>query len=180
MCNATRRFVSNALFAALFVALSCVLSLSCAAQTVPQQLQPPPNEQLVIQVGGKGDQIYTCKADGTQFNWTLKAPEAQLFSRNGKPFGKHFAGPSWEARDGSSVTGKAVATAPSPEADSIPWLLISAVSHDGHGQLSRVTSIQRLNTRGGKAPVSGCDAAHIGKEVRVQYSANYLFFAPKL
>jgi hypothetical protein len=175
MRHAIRKLAS----AALFAALSSVLSLPCAAQTVPQQLQPPVNEQFLLQVGGKGDQIYTCKADGAQFNWTLKAPEAQLFSRDGKLFGKHFAGPSWEANDGSSVTGKAVANAPSPEADSIPWLLISAVSHGGHGQLSRVTSIQRLNTKGGKAPASGCDAAHIGKEVRVQYSAGYLFYAPK-
>jgi hypothetical protein len=45
--------------------------------------------------------------------------------------------------------------------------------------LSRATSIQRLNTKGGKAPASGCDAAHAGQEVRVPYSADYLFYAPK-
>lgn len=179
MRQAIRRLVSIAMFAMLFAALSSVLSLPCAAQ-VPQQLQPPANEQLVVQVAGKGDQIYTCMADGPKFNWTLKAPEAQLFTKNGKAFGKHFAGPAWESRDGSRVTGKAAANVPSPDPNSIPWLLISAVSHDGQGQLSRVTTIQRLDTKGGKAPASGCDAAHVGKEVRVQYSANYFFYAPKL
>jgi len=163
----------------LLAAMSAVLSFSSAAQQVPQQLQPPVSEQLLLQLHGEGDQVYTCKMDGTQFTWTLKAPEAQLFEKDGKYFGKHFAGPSWEANDGSRVTGKAAANTPSPDADSIPWLLVKIVSHDGDGLLSRVTTIQRLNTKGGKAPASGCDAAHVGREVRVRYSADYLFFAPK-
>jgi Protein of unknown function (DUF3455) len=71
------------------------------------------------------------------------------------------------------------ANAPSPDADSIPWLRISIVGHDGNGVLSRVTTVQRLQTRGGKAPAAGCDAAHLGQEARVPYSADYLFFAPK-
>jgi hypothetical protein len=98
---------------------------------------------------------------------------------NGKPFGKHFAGPSWEAMDGSRVTGKAVANAPSPDADSIPWLLVTVVSRGGEGVLAHATSIQRINTKGGKAPVTGCDAAHDGQEMRAAYSADYVFFAPK-
>jgi Protein of unknown function (DUF3455) len=166
-------------FAALLAAASTVLSFSIAAQEVPKQIQPPANEQLLHRVHAKGDQVYTCKADGAQFTWALKAPDAQLFDKDGKPFGKHFAGPSWEANDGSRVTGKAVANAPSPNADSIPWLLVNIVSHEGSGVLSRATSIQRLNTKGGKASASGCDASHVGQEVRVPYSADYLFYAPK-
>jgi hypothetical protein len=175
MRNYIRRFTS----AKLLAAAGAVLSFSVAAQEVPQQIQPPANEQLLLRVHAKGDQIYTCKADGTQFTWTLKAPDAQLFDKDGKPFGKHFAGPSWEANDGSRVTGKAVANAPSPDADSIPWLLVNLLSHDGTGVLSRATTIQRLNTKGGKAPASGCDASHVGQEVRVSYSADYLFYVPK-
>jgi len=159
--------------------VSGFLSFAAAAQQVPPQLQPPAGEQLLLQVHAKGDQIYTCKADGAQFTWTLKAPDAQLIDKNGKPFGKHFAGPSWEAGDGSRVTGKAVANAPSPDPDSIPWLLVNIVSHDGNGVLSRATSIQRLNTKGGKAPATGCDAAHAGQELRVPYTADYLFYASK-
>ena len=162
-----------------FVAASIVLSLLIAAQQVPPQLQPPANEQLLLQVHAKGDQIYTCKADAAQSSWTLKAPDAQLVDDKGKPFGKHFAGPSWEANDGSRVTGKAVANAPSPDPDSIPWLLVNIVNHEGSGVLSRATTIQRLNTKGGKPPATGCDASHAGQEVRVAYSADYLFFAPK-
>jgi Protein of unknown function (DUF3455) len=163
----------------LLAAASMFSSSSTTAQQVPQQLQPPANEQLLLQVHAKGDQVYACMSVPAQFTWTLKAPDAQLFDKDGKPFGKHFAGPSWEANDGSRVTGKAVANAPSPDADSIAWLLVNIVSHDGSGVLSRATTIQRLNTKGGKAPSSGCDAGHAGQEVRVPYSADYLFYAPK-
>lgn len=156
---------------------STVLS-ACLAAQVPPQLQLPANEQLLLQVHAKGDQVYTCKADAAQFTWTLKAPDAQLFDENGKHFGKHFAGPSWEANDGSRVT-KAVANAPSPDPNSIPWLLINVVSHEGSGVLSRATTIQRLNTKGGKPPASGCDASRVGQEARASYSADYLFYAPK-
>jgi hypothetical protein len=160
-------------------ATTFVLSLVIVAQQIPPQLQPPASEHLLLQVHAKGDQIYTCKADAAQSAWTLKAPDAQLVDDKGNPFGKHFAGPSWEANDGSRVTGKAIANAPSPGPDSIPWLLVNIVTHEGTGVLSRATTIQRLNTKGGKAPATGCDAAHAGQELRVPYSADYLFFGPK-
>jgi hypothetical protein len=160
-------------------ALAVIFAAAAGAQQVPEALQAPANEQLVVRVHAKGDQIYSCKADGPQPSWTLKAPEAQLFDRDGKAFGKHFAGPSWEASDSSRVVGKAAANVPSPDASSIPWLLVKVVSHEGEGVLAKVASIQRINTKGGKAPPTGCDAAHAGQEVRVPYSADYLFFAPK-
>jgi hypothetical protein len=175
MRHPIRGFIS----ATVFAAASTLLVSSLVAQQVPPQLQPPANEHLLLQVHAKGDQVYTCKNDAAQFTWTLKAPDAQLFDKDGKPFGKHFAGPSWEATDGSRVTGKAVANVPSPDADSIPWLLVNVVSHDGTGVLSSVATIQRINTKGGKAPASGCDSSHIGQELRVPYSADYLFYAPK-
>lgn len=163
---------------ATVLAVVLVLCPAVAAQQVPQPLQAPAAERVLLEVHAKGDQIYSCKAAGTQFIWTLKAPDAKLFDKDGKPFGKHFAGPSWEANDGSRVTGKAIANA-SPDPDSIPWLLINIINHDGSGVLSPASNIQRLNTKGGKAPASGCDASHVGQEVRVPYSADYVFYAPK-
>jgi len=78
------------------------------------------------------------------------------------------------------VTGKATANTPSPDSDSIPWLLITAASHSGNeGTLRKVTSIQRLNTKGGKAPGTGCVKQNVDQEVHVPNSADYLFFAPK-
>ncbi|HWN75636.1 MAG TPA: DUF3455 domain-containing protein [Candidatus Udaeobacter sp.] len=163
----------------LIGAASVLGAFTVCGQQIPEQIQAPAGEQLLLQVHAKGDQVYACKEGVTQFAWTLKAPDAQLFDKDGKPFGKHFAGPSWEASDGSRVTGKAIANVPSPDADSIPWLLVNIVGHEGSGVLSRATSIQRINTKGGKAPASGCDAAHVGQELRVPYSADYLFYAPK-
>jgi hypothetical protein len=174
-----RNRIHGPAFAAALAVVSLAFSLSLPAQQVPQQLRPPTTEQLLLQVHARGDQVYACKGEAAQFAWTLKAPDAQLFDKDGQPFGRHFAGPSWEAKDGSRVTGKAVANAPSPDADSIPWLLINVVSHEGTGVLSRATTIQRLNTNGGKAPATGCDASQAGQEVRVPYSADYLFYAPK-
>jgi hypothetical protein len=175
MCHPIRGFASTTLLAAAI----CVFAYPVGAQQIPPQLQPPATEQLLLQVHAKGDQVYSCKSEAAQSTWTLKAPDAQLFDKDGKIFGKHFAGPSWEASDGSRVTGKAVANAASPEADSIPWLLVNVVGHEGSGVLTRATSIQRLNTKGGKAPASGCDASHAGQELRVPYSADYFFYAPK-
>lgn len=175
-----RQHIRRLASAMLLVILNTALSFSSAAQQVPQPLQPPVDEQLVFHVHGKGNQIYTCKMDGAQFTWVLKAPDAQLFDdKDGKVFGKHFAGPSWEANDGSRITGKAVANAPSPDPDSIPWLRINIVSREGNGLLSRITTVQRLNTKGGKAPASPCGAANSDQDVQVPYSADYLFFAPK-
>jgi hypothetical protein len=164
--------LAGAVMAAFFAGVA-------GAQQVPAALQVPTNEQLVVQVHATGDQIYSCKVDGAQPEWTLKAPDAELFDEDGKAFGKHFAGPSWEASDGSRVVGKTAANVPSPNAESIPWLLVTVVSRAGDGVLVKVSSIQRINTKGGKAPASGCDAAHAGQEVRVPYSADYRFFAPK-
>ena len=163
----------------LVAAICFALSGPAAGQEIPAQLKAPPGEELLLRVHAKGEQIYACKGDGAKFAWTLKAPEAQLFDKDGKVFGKHFAGPSWEASDGSRVTGKAIANVPSPDAGSIPWLLVKVLTHEGSGALSRATSIQRIDTKGGKAPEGGCDGAHAEQEARIAYTADYLFYAPK-
>jgi hypothetical protein len=171
--------IRGSVLAVLVAAATAGLSSLAAAQDVPPQLRAPAEEQLLVQVHAKGDQVYICNSDASHFAWTLKGPDAQLLDKNGKPFGKHFAGPAWEANDGSRVVGKAIANSPSPDAHSIPWLLVTILSHEGNGVLSRITTIQRVNTIGGKAPESGCDASHVSQEVRVPYSADYRFFAPK-
>jgi hypothetical protein len=163
----------------LVAAVDASLASRPAAQEIPPELIPPADQKLFLLVHAKGDQIYNCKGDAGNFTWTLKAPEAQLFDNNDKPFGKHFAGPSWEANDGSRVTGKAIANAPAPAPDSIPWLLVNVVSHEGTGVLSPTTYIERLNTKGGKAPATGCDASHVGQETRAPYTADYLFYGRK-
>jgi Protein of unknown function (DUF3455) len=143
--------------------------------TVPARLDPPSGERRFLTLQAQGNQIYTCRNANGSFGWALKAPEAQLF-QEGKQAGRHFAGPTWALSDGSSVSGKVAAMLDSPDTNSIPWLLISVVSHSGKGALMQVTHIQRIETKGGKAPRSGCDASKDGNELRVPYTATYVFF----
>lgn len=151
-----------------------------AGTEIPPVLWPPEGAKLVLVADAKGDQIYTCKEQNGQYLWTPKAPEAQLFDEQGKVIGRHFAGPSWELSDKSGVIGKKIEQADAPDKDAIPWLLLGAVDHYGSGQLSNVTHIQRVNTKGGKAPAAGCDASSAGKkEVRSPYTATYRFYETK-
>ena len=147
---------------------------------VPPELRPPAEAKLLLHASAKGDQIYICKQDGGQFSWALKAPAAQLFDAQGKEIGHHYAGPTWELKDTSAVTGKVAARADSPDKDSIPWLLLTAVDHSGSGLMANVAHIQRLNTKGGKAPAGGCDSSHAGEETRVAYTADYFFYGNQI
>jgi hypothetical protein len=150
-----------------------------SAPDVPDSIQVPAGEEVVLFVHASGSQIYTCKAAaGDRFSWTLKGPEAELRDRNDKAIGEHSAGPTWKLKDGSEVTGKAAAQVDSLDADSIPWLLVKVASNSGKGALAKVTSIQRVHTKGGKPPSEGCDAAHHDAESKSSYTADYYFFAP--
>jgi Protein of unknown function (DUF3455) len=146
---------------------------------VPDSIQAPASEEVVLLAHATGSQIYTCQAaaDG-KFSWTLKAPEAELHDRKDKVIGQHSAGPSWKLKDGSEVTGKAAAKVDALDAGSIPWLLVKVVSHAGNGLLTNVTTIQRVHTHGGQPPAEGCDVAHKDAETKSSYTADYYFYAP--
>jgi len=130
----------------------------------------------VVVLTGKGVQIYSCGETMGTYAWSLRGPKAVLFDTAGKPFGHHFAGPTWQAGDGSSVVGEAVATARAPRSDAVPWLVLRAKSNNGDGVFAHVTYIVRSLTSGGVAPDRGCDASHVGTETEVAYSASYSFF----
>jgi hypothetical protein len=153
---------------------------TAAPPAIPDPIKAPAGEKLVLKAHATGSQIYTCAAgaDGAP-QWTLKAPEADLHDRKGAVIGHHFAGPSWKYKDGSQITGKASAHVDSPDADSIPWLLVMVTGHSGSGLFANVSSIQRINTKGGKPPApTQCDASKSGTESRISYSADYYFYAP--
>ncbi len=135
-----------------------------------------PPKPAAIEAFGKGVQIYRCTAGDQTFTWMLKAPEATLRDASGQLIGKHFAGPTWQAADGSAVVGEPLNASPSPRAGAIAWIVLRVKSHTGDGQMSAVQYIVRTNTKGGQAPAAGCDSSHVNAEVRVPYSATYLFF----
>jgi hypothetical protein len=147
---------------------------------VPDKIKAPTGEVVVLQAHASGSQNYVCQM-GTEGKpaWTLKAPEAELHDQQGTMIGRHYAGPTWKDNDGSEVTGKALAHVDSPDADSIPWLLITVTGHSGNGVLGRVTTIQRIHTKGGLAPpASECNTSKQNAEVKIPYTADYYFYAP--
>jgi hypothetical protein len=171
------------LFVSSLVLLSIkpVTAQQLARPDVPEKLSPPVSEKLVLQAHATGDQIYVCQpgpAPEQKLTWILKAPDAQLFDAQNKLIAKHYAGPTWKHNDGSEVVGKASARLDSPDANAIPWLLLTAASHSGSGVFSNVTFIQRMHTKGGQPPQSGCDDAHRNAETKSAYSADYYFYAP--
>ena len=141
---------------------------------------PPAGSALVRELFADGVQIYTCDPKDGGYGWTFNAPDAKLFDKDGRQVGTHFSGPAWELDDGSGVTGEVVAKADAPEPGAIQWLLLRVKSHQGAGALSAVTYIRRADTKGGLAPIKGCDAQHLSEQARMRYSANYQFYsAPK-
>ncbi len=147
--------------------------------TTPDSLKVSSGEQLLLKASAKGSQIYVCKTKSEypeQYEWMLKAPDAVLLNEQGQDLGKHYGGPTWEAKDGSKVVAKVKSQANALEEDAIPWLLLEARSHEGNGILRQVNWIQRINTVGGKASVQGCDKSSQNREIRVNYTADYLFY----
>ncbi|MCU0569847.1 MAG: DUF3455 domain-containing protein [Oculatellaceae cyanobacterium Prado106] len=176
----------TALTATTLSVVGSIATLTALAQTaptvsptIPESLKVPAEQQLLMKVYAEGDQIYTCqaKADSPNtYEWTLKAPEAELYDEQGQQIGTHYVGPSWELNDGSTVVGQLKTRVDAPDTNDIPWLLLEAKSHEGEGLFSRVNWVQRINTSGGKAPATGCDRNHQNAEVRVGYSSDYYFY----
>ena len=129
-------------------------------------------ETVAFIAPAKGVQIYECRNG----EWAFVAPAADLFDTNGKKIGRHYAGPEWEAADGSRVVGKVKARAAAPGEGAIPWLLLTAQPIGPKGAFSGVSSIRRVHTTGGVAPQAHCSTAETGQLVRVPYTADYYFF----
>lgn len=152
---------------------AALLAGTSMAQDIPAKLKPPPGTTAIGAYAAKGVQIYTCTAHGTAAEWTLKAPEAQLVDATGAVFAKHYAGPTWEAADGSKATGKLMEMVPSPTAGAIPWLLLST-EPSGQGVLANARFAQRVKTAGGAVQSAAC--SEVGAEQRVPYTAEYIFY----
>jgi uncharacterized protein DUF3455 len=162
--------------------LSCLAALfaACGVAQAAEPLVPAPQgAPLLLEVIADGVQVYSCEPKGQGFEWTFKAPEANLFDQQGVQIGAHFAGPSWKF-DNATIVGETVSRADAPASGAIPWLLLKTKSHDGTGAVAEAAFIRRAETKGGVAPTTGCDSAHREAQVRMRYSAIYQFFgAPK-
>jgi hypothetical protein len=148
-----------------------VIAPSAAAE-VPETIAAR-GETLMVTAHATGAQVYECKtnSDG-KLVWQFREPIATLMI-DGKTVGRHIAGPVWEMADGSAVSAKVSAQAPGATTNDIPLLRLDVAARHGSGLLSGVTTIQRLNTRGGRADAA-CDSA--GTFLSVPYSADYAFY----
>lgn len=150
--------------------------------SVPANLKAPAGEVLAFQMAATGVQIYECqgnKSGPKKFEWVFRAPLAELYAShdaNSVKLGKHYEGPTWEANDGSKVVAEVVAKSESMDTNAIPWLLLKAKSSSDKGTFSGITSVQRVVTVGGKAPLTGCSDFQLGAESRTPYKATYYFF----
>ena len=150
----------------------CLLSVEPVRAQVPDAIAAP-GETAVATLHAEGAQLYECKADGSnKLVWQFREPIAALLA-DGKTVGRHYAGPNWDLADGSGVAAKVVGRAPGASAQDIPLLKLEVTAQRGTGQLSSVTTVQRLNTKGG-ATDGSCEKA--GAFLSVPYSADYAFF----
>jgi len=158
-----------------------VLAQAALAQTpkldeLPAAIKPAAGLSVYVEALATGAQVYVCaKNSAGAWAWTLKAPDAQLLDVEKKPIGKHYGGPTWEGNDGGKVVGAAKASAPAPNDNGIPWLLLDVKSREGTGLLSQAQAVLRVSTAGGLPPTMACDEGHAGEENRAPYTATYLF-----
>ena len=147
------------------------MRVRAAAEILPGAIAAP-GEAVVLTTHAEGAQVYECKAgaDG-KLAWSFREPIATLMA-DGKTVGRHYAGPNWEHVDGSVVTAKAAGNAPGATANDIPWLKLEVIAHRGSGLFSAVTTVQRINTSGGKLD-GACNKA--GDTKSAPYSADYVF-----
>jgi FtsP/CotA-like multicopper oxidase with cupredoxin domain len=164
------------LLAAGAVTVAAAFPLAQAAQAhpdepeVPADIAVPEGNKAYLDVHAVGVQIYSC--DGSA--WTFVAPRATLYDR-GRRFGTHFAGPTWQAKGGSTVVGSRV-NGVNVDPTAIDWLLLSA-RPTAEGRLGKTTFIQRIKTTGGRAPAAAdCNAATAGTQVEIPYTADYVFW----
>ncbi|HLI75320.1 MAG TPA: DUF3455 domain-containing protein [Acidobacteriaceae bacterium] len=168
------------MFSATATLLTVPLLFQAATVLNPPDLTlPPETAQTVTILEGRGDQIYTCAAQGAGYAWLLKAPDARLFNlATGKAEGHHDIGPTWTLDDGSSVRGTVLQKKAGDTPADVPWLLLKAEpANTAGGTLSGVTYVRRYNTHGGAAPATGCTAQHAGEALKVPYTATYAFYA---
>ena len=147
------------------------LSVGVARAQLPDAIAALDAAPLVT-LHAEGAQIYECKtgSDG-KLTWTFREPIASLML-DGRTVGRHYAGPTWEHVDGSSVQAKVVGNAPGATANDIPWLKLEVVERRGTGALAGADIVQRINTAGGVLHGS-CERA--GSLRSVGYSADYVF-----
>ncbi|NQD55205.1 DUF3455 domain-containing protein [Pseudomonas sp. CM25] len=166
--------------------LACSLAMAAPAAlaqaTLPDAVKVPDGHRVMLETIGVGEITYECRDKAStpgQTEWAFVGPKAVLNDRAGKALGEYFGPPAtWQAKDGSKVTGTQLAVAPAGTS-ALPYQLVKANPTEGQGAMQGVSYIQRLATQGGVAPASGCTAQDKGTRQQVKYQADYVFWTAK-
>jgi len=162
---------------AALAALTLVVQVALAgppSPSVPDQIKVGDGNKVFLIGHAVGVQIYSCNGS----TWSSAVPRANLYDDNGKLIITHFAGPTWQAKDGSRAVGTVVDKV-IPDRTAIPWVLLSTTTTPGPDgdRLVDTSFIQRINTTGGLTPpAADCNAATAGTVVEVPYTADYFFW----
>ena len=178
----------------LLLAAAVVAALSACASTppipmpmfslaaLPDAVKVPAGHAVAMETVGVGEITYECRAKAGptamagEFEWVFVGPKAVLNNRSGRAVGSYYGPPAtWEAADGSKITGAQLAVAPS-SAGNIPLQLVKANAAMGVGAMSGISHIQRVATKGGVAPAMPCASASMGQRQVVAYQADYIFW----
>jgi hypothetical protein len=158
---------------ASIIALTAIIAMlppSASAQ-IPEPIAAP-GEAVVTRLHAEGAQVYECKANSSgQLAWQFREPIATLLD-GAKTVGRHYAGPHWELADGSTIEARVSGRAPGATPQDIPLLKLEVTSRRGSGLLADVTTVQRINTKGG---VADGPCAPAGAFSSVPYAADYVF-----
>jgi Protein of unknown function (DUF3455) len=150
-----------------------------AIVSVPENL--PNGNTRVATYYAVGVQKYKARikagSDPVAYEWVFVAPQADLYDITNAKVGNHGAGPFWTVSPLDSIFGQQFVparTAPSPDPESIDWLLLMPkVGTTPTGIFADVDYIQRIATKGGKAPL--IPPTSLTQTVDMKYKAVYRF-----
>jgi len=195
----TTRILRIACVAALGMAFTLSFPPAAHAQTVtpppvPAGLEVPAPNRAFLVGHAFGTQNYVCQPTTHlgRVDWVLFTPEATLFDGQAAQIITHFFSPNpdedntivratWEdSRDTSTIWAKAIASA-TVDPDAITWVTLQVVGKrlgpTGGNALSVSTFVQRLNTKGGLPPATGCEVLNdVGHKAFAPYTADYFFY----
>lgn len=130
--------------------------------TVPAAIDFPANASghtRITTLYAEGVQKYKAQLKSgstTQYEWVFVAPQADLYDVNNNKVGTHGAGPYWALSATDSIFAQAFSpakTSPSDAPATIDWLLLmNKQGKPPTGLFASVAYVQRIATKGGKAP----------------------------
>lgn len=138
------------------------------------KIKVPDDREPVMKLTGRGVQVFRCEKRDARGVWIFRQPDAELLDASGKMVGRHGANFSFEHVDGSRLLATIAAHDDAPNPTDLRWLLMTTKSY-GSGAFEGVTHVQRVNTAGGMPPAT-CDLAHAGRVLRVDFTADFVFY----